>query len=338
MAEFAAEGATAKAERATPPGPVIEHKGGASRGSKLLAVFLRVLVRPVLALYARWPGLPWPFWLVDRIAVVLRARRGTVREPVRLADCRAEWLRGPGVPETGASRAILYLHGGAFVCCGLCTHRRLVSSISAAGAAPVLAVDYRMLPAAPISSAVTDGVTGYRWLLDRGFSPDRIVIAGDSAGGYLAFVVALALLEKGLPRPAGIAALSPLTDLDPAGKAVHPNATRDPLFPPGALEAIGELAERTRARVLVEGSPGPLVSPVDEDLSALPPSLIQVGSTELLLPDAELMAERLAAAGVPARLQVWADQVHVFQAAADFLPQGREAIRDLGAFIREVTP
>lgn len=332
-------------DRPRPTHLVVERRLGASRRSQALACAIRLTVRPTLGVYARYSSLPWPYRLVDWAALGLRPLRGTRRRRVRLDGCRAEWLRAPGArpgaymySEQRAGRYLLYLHGGAFVCCGLRTHRRLVSRISSAADATVLAVDYRMLPRHPISTAVADGVRGYRWLLDRGVGAERIVLAGDSAGGTLAFLVGLAAAEQGLPRPAGIAALSPLTDFDTTVKLAHPNARRDPLFAPGVLPVINDLADRASARQPLDGAPGTPVSPVRGDLETLPPTLIQVGSTEVLLPDAELMGRRLAAAGVPCRLQVWDRQPHVFQAAADLVPEARAAIAEIGEFVRAAAP
>jgi acetyl esterase/lipase len=320
-------------DRPRPVHLVVEHRPGVSRRSQALACAIRLTVRPMLGVYARYNSLPWPYRLVDWSALGLRPLRGTRRRRVRLDGCQAEWLRASGVR---SGRYLLYLHGGAFVCCGLRTHRRLVSRISSAADATVLAVDYRMLPRHPISTAVSDGVHGYRWLLDQGVAAERIVLAGDSAGGTLAFQVGLAAAARGLPRPAGIVALSPLTDFDATAKLVHPNARRDPLFAPGVLPVINDLADRTSVRLSLDGASGIPVSPVRGDLEVLPPTLIQVGSTEVLLPDAELMGERLAAAGVPCRLQVWDRQPHVFQAAADVVPEARAAIAEIGEFVRAV--
>ncbi|WP_246257538.1 alpha/beta hydrolase [Amycolatopsis anabasis] len=333
VADQAVERATEPAARPAPP--VVEHRGRGSRRSRVLALFLRVFVRPVLVAYGRFPHLPWPFGLIDRLAFWMRSLPGTERAPVALPDCRAEWIQAR---KATGNRVVLYLHGGAFICCGLRTHRRLVSEISAAGRCPVLTVDYRMLPRAPISSSVTDGVHGFRWLLDQGFRPEEIVVAGDSAGGFLAFQVALAVVQRRLGTPAAVVALSPLTDLDPARKCEHPNASLDPVFPTSVLSAVADLAAKTEARVFVDGSPGPALSPVDADLGELPPVLIQAGSTEMLLPDSELMADRLAAAGVGVTLQIWDRQVHVFQAAADLVPEGRAAIREIGTFLRQAAP
>lgn len=107
--------------------------------------------------------------------------------------------------------------------------------------------------------------------------------------------------------------------------------------PINAVPALTALADRVDARIVIEGERGPRVSPVDGDLAGLPPVLIQVGSTEMVYADAELMAERLAVAGVDCELQVFEDQVHVFQ-AADFVPEARRALRAIGEFARNVSP
>ena len=136
----------------------------------------------------------------------------------------------------GNPGAILYFHGGAFLTCGLNTHRNLVSRISYAAGQPVLNVGYRQMPLEPITESVADGVVAFRWLLDQGYRPENITIAGDSAGGYLAFSVARAVIDAGWGRPAGVVAISPLLDVDSTGKRNHRNADRCETFPLNALE------------------------------------------------------------------------------------------------------
>lgn len=306
---------------------------GGSLTSRMLATYLQLTVRPFLSVWAKAPNLPWPMGVVDYAGMLVPPLKGTRYSKVMLEECEAEWIRAEGV---GNERVVLYLHGGAFVCCGLNTHRRLTSRVSETVDAPVLSIDYRMMPRNPISHAVEDGVDGYRFLLDSGYRPDQIFIAGDSAGGYLAFMVALMLRDLDMPTPAGIFTMSPLTDMDPTNKIGHDNASKCAVFPSTAVPALTVLADRVDARIVVEGERGPRVSPVDADLEGLPPVLIQAGSTEIVLADAELMAERLAAAGVPCELQVWEDQVHVFQ-AADFVPEAQHAMREIGSFVRELS-
>ncbi|OZF08731.1 esterase [Rhodococcus sp. 15-1154-1] len=307
---------------------------GRSFHSRALSTYLQLTVRPFLTVWSKTSALPWPMGLVDYAGMLVPPLKGTRHSKVTLAECEAEWIRAEGVSN---DRVVLYLHGGAFVCCGLNSHRRLTSRVSASADAPVLSVDYRMMPRNPIAHAVEDGVDGFRFLLESGYRADQIVIAGDSAGGYLAFMVALMLRDLGLPTPAGIATMSPLTDMDPSGKLEHANASKCAVFPAGAVPALTVLADRVDARIVVEGERGPRVSPVDAHLVGLPPVLIQAGSTEMVLADAELMAERLAAAGVDCELQVWDNQVHVFQ-AADFVPEAHRAVRKFGAFVKAHSP
>ncbi|MEU5843102.1 alpha/beta hydrolase [Rhodococcus sp. NPDC047139] len=310
---------------------------GVSAQSRTLTLSVRRTVRPLIEAWSYAPTLPWPATVIDRVAFPLLPVPGTRRHRVDLPACPSEFLWAPGaVPPVTAGglrrTAVLYLHGGAFLCCGLATHRNLVSRISASSGAPVLAVGYRMLPLNPIRRAVEDGLDGLRWLAAHGYPPERVVIAGDSAGGFLTFAVAHEAVQRGIGRPAGTVALSPLTDLDPRGKLEHPNSRRCAVFPRRAVRVLTRLVERAERRggELSE----PVVSPVDLDLSEMPPALIQTGSEEMTYVDAELMARRLQLAGVPAELQVWEKQLHVFQAAAGVVPEGGRAIAEIGRFVR----
>ncbi|ORX05568.1 alpha/beta hydrolase [Mycolicibacillus trivialis] len=281
----------------------------------------RFVVKNIVRVWAAQPDLGWPFEAVDRCAGLL-ARRPAGIEAVRLEHCAAEWLR----PANGSTRrAVLYLHGGAFLTCGLNTHRSLVSRLARSADAAVLNVAYRMLPRHPIGDAVGDALAGLRWLRRRGYRDEQIVVAGDSAGGYLAFMVALAAIGADLCHPAGIAAISPLTDIDPARKLAHRNARRCSMFPGRALAVFSHHLQETA------------LSPVDADLSQLPPVTIHASGAELLLADADLMAQRLAASDVSCDLHVWDGQIHDFPLAADVLPEGRRALAHIGDFVQQVT-
>lgn len=299
---------------------------GASVRSQMLRCGLSRTVNPFLRLWAHFPDLPWPAGAVDSLARTIPPPRHSTRRAVGLENCRAELLAMPGV---GTERVLLYLHGGGFVVCGPHTHRDLVSRVSAAAGAPALIVDYRMLPKYTIADAVADGVDGYRWLLDEGWAPEQIAICGDSAGGFLTFAVAVTIRGEGLPLPAGLATMSPLIEVDPTRKLAHRNADRCAVIPAQAMVALANRVIRE------EGAPVP--APADADLRGMPPTLIQIGSREFLLPDAELMAQRLTDVGVRCDLQVWQDQVHVFQAAAGIIPEARLAIAEFGEFVRKVT-
>lgn len=295
-----------------------------SRSGRYLGPIARVLIRPLLEY------VPLTRWvlararLFDLLGVLLPLPKGATTRRHRFGDVDGELVTGADVSE--GSAMVLYFHGGGFISCGLRTHRRLVSRISTAAGAPVLHVDYRQLPQASLAQTVDDCMTVYLDLLDAGHRPDRIVLAGDSAGGYLAFAVAHRALADGLPVPAGIAALSPWIDLTCGRSTAHLNARADSYVPVKKLAQIGRLLAPTD---------DPLLGMLDADLTGMPPTLIQVGSNEVLRCDAELMAERLRASGVNCELQIWDRQVHVFQAAADVLPEGRAAITDIGLFLHD---
>lgn len=308
---------------------------GTSLQSRLLGFGLRHTVRPLLGAWAHLPFDVFPPNVIEHAAKLLPVHEGTMWRSVDLPSCRSEFLQAKGVADIHGDNdsAILYFHGGAFLTCGLNTHRRLVSRISYAAKQPVLNVGYRQMPYEPITESVADGIDGFRWLLDQGYSPGKITIAGDSAGGYLAFSVARAVIDKGWGQPAGVIAISPLLDFDPAGKLGHRNADRCQTFPMSAIAKLSDVSLRMDTR---RGIAGSRVCPVDMPLADMPPALIHIGSHEVLMADAELMANRLVSAGVPCDLQVWDRQVHVFQAAAAWVPEARTAIDEIGTFVRRL--
>lgn len=267
---------------------------------------------------------------VDPLLKPLRPQRGTGLRGVAFPDFRAEWVWGKGIadPDHHRDSAILYFHGGGLLSCGLNTHRRLVGRISNAAGVPVLNVDYRQIPRAHVTETVQDCLTAYRHLLESGFSADRILFAGDSAGGGLTFSLALAARDQGLPMPAGIAAIAPWANYDATVKRAHPNTATD------AILSADAYALPAKWGVAIDGRFDPAWSPVNRDLTGLPPTLIQVGSTETLLADAEQLAARCAEAGVPLTLQIWDNAIHVFHAGADVLPDARDAIAEIGSFAR----
>ncbi len=295
----------------------------------------RLIVKNAVRAWAIQPNFHWPLEYVDGLAgMIPRLPSSAHIQPIRLDNCSAEWVRAPGA---SARRAILYFHGGAFLTCGLNTHRSMVTRLSKAADAAVLTVGYRKLPSHQIVDAIEDGMSGLRWLQEHGFDGDRVVVAGDSAGGYLAFMTSLLAIRDEIMKPAGIATVSPFTDTDPARKLRHRNARRCSMFTRGALSMFARYL--SQAKLLEErgSSAGRVAAPVDAELYDLPPVTIHASSDELLLPDAEIMAERLEASGVRCDLHLWDGQIHDFPLAADVLPEGRRALRYIGDFVKDVT-
>ncbi|MFY9491786.1 MAG: alpha/beta hydrolase [Mycobacterium sp.] len=317
--------------------PVEVIEDGPSLPARLVSLGTRLTMWPTLAVLSHVPHLPWPFGMVDFVARALLPSPGTVRATVGLPNASAQLVRAPGVlPADGRRRVVLYLHGGAFLTCGVNSHSRISVALSKFADSPVLVVDYRLIPKHTIGMALDDCYDGYRWLRLRGYEPDQIVLAGDSAGGYLALALAQRLQAEG-ETPAALVAISPLLQLEKDPKLTHPNAYTDAMFPPKAFDALVALVARAAVKHVVDGEPEDVYEPLDHIEPGLPQTLIHVSGSEVLLHDARLAARRLAAAGVPTEVRVWPGQIHDFQLAAPLIPEATRSLRQIGKYIREAT-
>jgi acetyl esterase/lipase len=188
-------------------------------------------------------------------------------------------------------------------------------------------VDYRLAPEHPFPAAIDDAVGAYRWLLQQGVPAKSIVIGGDSAGGGLTFATMVELKNKGVQLPAAVFTISPWVDLANTGDTIVTKADIDPMFTKSSMIYMAKLyADETDVR-------SPLISPLYADLSGLPPVLIHVGTSEMLLSDSRRMAEALRKAGVDCVIKEWEDLFHVFHSVVS-LPEARIATEEIAVFIR----
>jgi acetyl esterase/lipase len=261
----------------------------------------------------------------DRAERVFPTPADVAIERVGAPECPAEWLVPPGV-RTDA--ALLYLHGGGYVIGSPRSHRHLAAALARAAGTPALLLDYRLAPEHPFPAALEDAVAAYEWVLARAIAPERIVIAGDSAGGGLTVATLLALRDRGLPRPAGGVCISPWVDLTCSGATYASKAAADPIV---QRESITMMAQ---AYAGAGDFKAPLVSPLHADLRALPPLLVQVGSDEVLLDDARGLGARARAAGVDVRVEEWPAMVHVWHWFLGMLDEAERAIAVAGEFVR----
>jgi acetyl esterase/lipase len=317
--------------------PVEAVEDGPSIAGRIAWLGARLTIRPTLAIGSHLPFLPWPWGLIDFASRAMLPVPGTIRATIKLPHCSADLVRAKGVlPADGRRRVVLYMHGGGFMTCGAHSHGRLTTMISHYADAPVLVLNYRMIPKHAIGDAIDDCYDGYDHLRDLGYEPEQIVLAGDSAGGYLALALAERLLAEG-EEPAALVSLSPLMHLDNEPKKAHPNIRSDAMFPPRAFDALVNLIARAAAKRVVDGEPEEVYEPLDHVVPGLPRMLIHVSGSEVLLYDARLAAHRLAAAGVPAEVRIWPGQMHVFQLCAPMVPEAVRSLRQIGEYIREAT-
>ncbi len=249
--------------------------------------------------------------------------------PVDVSGVRGEWIEPPG---SMVDRVILYLHGGGYTAGSIRTHSAMVARIARASKARALIMNYRLAPEHPFPAALEDATLAYRWLRGENFSPTRIVIAGDSAGGGLTLATLLRLRDAREKMPAAGVAISPWTDLEGTGESHQlkieqdPMVTSESLFGSAAMYCAGNDPKN------------PLISQIHADFRGLPPLLIQVGAEEILLDDSRRVAERARAAGVQVDLEVWPDMIHVWHVFAKILPEGQRAIDRIGEFVLAHTP
>jgi epsilon-lactone hydrolase len=246
-------------------------------------------------------------------------------EPVKAPERDAEYLRPPDARDDAA---VLYLHGGGYVIGSPRSHRHLAAAIGRAAGTSTVLLDYRLAPEHPFPAAVDDAVAAYQWLLARGLSSDRIVVAGDSAGGGLTVALLLALRERGMAQPAGGVCISPWVDLTCSGASYATKAATDPIVTRDGVAAMAQAYAGTR------DFKGPLVSPLFADLRGLPPLLVQVGSEEVLLDDAAGLSARARAAGVDVTYEEWPAMIHVWHWFLPMLDEAERAIATIGRFVR----
>jgi len=254
---------------------------------------------------------------------------GAKSEKVDAGGVKAEWITAP---EAAADRAILYFHGGGYVLGSIHSHRDMCERLSRAAKAKVLSLDYRLAPEHPFPAPVEDATAAYRWLLKQGFKPQKLALAGDSAGGGLTFAALLSLKKNSLPMPACATPISPWVDLEGLGDSMTSRDAIDPMVHKPMILQMAQTYLGPKGNVR-----DPLAAPLYGDLSGLPPLLIHVGSRETLVDDSVRIAERAKKAGVPVELDIVEGQIHVWHIFASRLDEGEQSIQKLGAFIRKHT-
>lgn len=308
-----------------------------------------------LASYLRWIPrrssrlrLGVMFWLLRRLlrlhvaspADVLPARAKLLRldqrffhvpawarcTPAGLQDVAADWVEAEGC---SGERIVLYLHGGAFAFHFPAGYRAFAAHLSRALKARVLLVDYRLAPEHPFPAPQDDCLNAYRALLAQGVAAQRIVVAGDSAGGNLTLTLLQRLMREGLPQPACAVALSPVTDVALAGETLRTLAGADPMLPAPALPIFRDLAFASSQWA------DPTASPLCGDWAQAAPMLVMAGTREVLLDDACRFAQRAHESGGRVHCELWQDMPHIFPLLSQ-LAESELAIRHIAQFVAAV--
>jgi len=232
----------------------------------------------------------------------------------------AIWLYPKGVDRKGP--VLMYIHGGGFTLGSPQTHAALAAHLARASGLVTVLPRYRLAPEHPYPAARADVIAAYDRLVAKGRAP--VALAGDSAGGNLALLLAQHLRDHGQPLPRAMVLIAPVVDLSGDIAARFAQAPGERLIPP-------QWARRIRAAYLA-GQDGndPTISPLAGDLGGLPPTLIQAGAEEVLAQDAKRLATRMTA-----RLDLWPEMPHVWHLHAGRSPAADRALGELGKFLKE---
>ncbi len=197
---------------------------------------------------------------------------------------------------------ILYLHGGGFVTGGTDYAQGVGAMLAVRFGTRVFCPVYRLAPEHPAPAQLTDALCAYEYLLKKGYSPEHIMLCGESAGGGLCYSLCLELKKQGKPLPCGIIAISPWTDLTSSGSSYEENREKDPSMTQGFLNFCADHYTKDRK--------DPTCSPLFADLQGMPPSCIFVGADEIMRSDSTALHEKLLECGCKSTLTVAPDRWH----------------------------
>jgi acetyl esterase/lipase len=260
-----------------------------------------------------------------------QAPEGTQTVGLTIDGIRAEWVFVGDIPSENP--VIVHIHGGGFTMGSCNSHRTLAAHLSEACRARVLTFEYRLAPENSYPCALEDALAVWAWVSRQpGIDSASVVMSGDSAGGALAASTVLALRSRGEVLPAGLVGISPWLDLTCTSSSMTERANLDPMLD------RADLLRWAHAYLRDCDPKDPLVSPIYGSWEGGPPTLLQVGTNEILVDDARRMHRVLIDAGVQATLQEWPMMVHVWHRFPGLIDGAREALDSIGVFVASLFP
>ncbi|WP_427454637.1 alpha/beta hydrolase [Litorimonas sp. WD9-15] len=238
-------------------------------------------------------------------------------------------------------KRILYMHGGAFTVGSDISHRPLSVALAKRTKAAVFVPNYRLMPENSRRDTITDSRVAYDWVLENG--PDgpakakSLALGGDSAGGNLALMLSNWSRENAARKPDAVIAFSPGVDGTLSSPSLKSNLETDLMLKP----LLGKLMKIPRIILLPAmkrhsgmNPADPDQSPIFDDLSNLPPTLILAAQEEVLYDDGARYTAKMEAAGSSATFQNWAGGLpHVWPIFDDKIPEANQALDGVGDFL-----
>jgi acetyl esterase/lipase len=290
--------------------------------SALMRTSLRWFFKPIIK-----PPMPVGLQraVLHTLSVLMPPGGGVKVEHVKLGAMTAERITPKDTPKP--THAMLYLHGGAFCAGSPRSHRSITSRLSRLANCEVLAIHYRRVPEHPFPAQIEDSVEGFKDLLKRGYKPENIAVGGDSAGGTLTLLLFKALELEGLPTPQCLVMMSPAFDAKLNSDSVKRYKKLDPMINiEWGMQAFAWYRPR---------HDHPLAFPKRQDLSTLPPTLVQVGEIEVLHDDSVWLLHAAKRFERPVELEVCLKRWHVFQIHAGLMPSATLALQRQAEFMKK---
>ncbi len=260
---------------------------------------------------------------MDFFTSFLRKPKKVKYETEMVEHLDALWIRPDNIDNDSV---ILYLHGGGYGMGSIKSHKKLAARIARSAHTQCLIIEYRLAPEHPFPAALEDSIIAYKWLLNRGFKPEKIAIGGDSAGGGLTIATLVKAQMDGLPQPLAGFCMSPWVDLEASCDEIGDYQIYDPFIDAESIKVWGR-------RYAGDDVKNPLASPIYADLKGIAPLLVQIGTAEILLFENRNFYQKALKSGVDIKFEEYKDMVHVFQTFGGFLPQADKAIESIGRFI-----
>jgi len=274
--------------------------------------------------------------------IALLKRQGLTPKPAPVGDIDNRSIPGPVgdvpvrvyTPEgPGPFPVIVYVHGGGWVIATLDTYDSSCRGLANSVPAVVVSVDYRQAPEHPFPAPVEDVYAAYRWTVmnaaEINGDPARIAIAGESAGGNMATVVAMMARDNGDPLPVHQLLVYPVTNYDTNTPSYQENAAAKPLNKPMMEWFAGHYLPNMADRA------NPYAAPLQAtNLSGLPPATVILAEIDPLRSEGEAYVEKLRAAGVPVRATLFKEVTHEFFGMTPVLDAAKDAVAEAAGELR----
>lgn len=261
---------------------------------------------------------------IDKFSSRMKLPQRVSSVKTEIDELNAEWI----IPETPLpGKVLLYIHGGGFISGSCLTHRIHVAKFAVGCQLKALVFDYRLAPEHPFPAALNDCVLVYKWLLEQGYSPENIVVGGESAGATLVLSLLLALKENRIAFPKAAFSISPITDLRCTGRSFEYNAKND-------VAPMGSWTRWTQYYIANNDPINPLLSPQFGNFKGIPPLYICVGTHEIHYDDCVSIANIAKRHGVDVTLRKWDKMIHAFPLLSPLFPEAKQALTEICQYVK----